>query len=69
MASHTRAVLSSEAVTTRLPSGLNLARITMKSCPESVASAAPDLPSYSHAVPCIDAVTMLVCYQIRPLFW
>ena len=36
-ASHTRAVLSSDAVTMRVPSGLNCALDTSSSCPASVA--------------------------------
>ena len=49
-ASHSRAVLSADAVTMRLPSGLNAALCTTPVCPESVASAAPVWASHSRAV-------------------
>ena len=48
--SQMRAVWSQDAVTTRLPSGLNTALKTTSVCPDSVASAAPVLASHSRAV-------------------
>ena len=49
-----------DAVTTRLPSGLNAALFTSSVCPESVASAAPVWASHSRAVLSYDAVTTRV---------
>ena len=56
----TLAVLSKDAVTTRVPSGLNAALSTGPVCPESVASAAPVLASHKRAVPSSEAVTTRV---------
>ena len=56
-ASQTRAVLSSEAVTTRLPSGLNAAELTASVCPWRVARALPESASQTRAVLSADAVT------------
>ena len=42
----------------REPSGLNAALFTQSVCPESVASAAPDLASHKRAVLSADAVTI-----------
>ncbi len=59
-ASQTRAVLSSDAVTMRVPSGLNCALLTPRSCPESVARGLPVAASQTRAVLSYDAVTMRV---------
>ena len=53
-----RAVLSHDAVTTRVPSGLNAALCTQALCPMSVASAAPVVASQTRAVASQEAVTM-----------
>ena len=58
-ASHSRAVLSSDAVTMRLPSGLNAALYTRSSWPSSGAPIGwPVAASHSRAVLSPDAVTM-----------
>ncbi len=49
-ASHSRAVLSSEPVRTRLPSGEKATALTGPLCPSSVATAAPVAASHSRAV-------------------
>ena len=59
-ASHTRAVLSADAVTMRVPSGLNCALVTLSSCPASVARLLPVAASHTRAVLSSDAVTMRV---------
>jgi hypothetical protein len=55
--SHTRAVPSKEAVTIRLPSGLNLALLTLAECPLSSATSLPEV-SHTRAVLSLDAVTI-----------
>src|SRR6516165_5502218 len=55
--SHSRAVLSSDAVTTRRPSGLNAALITTSSCPLRTPICLPLSTSHSRAVLSKDAVT------------
>ena len=59
---HTRAVSSPEAVTTRVPSGLNDALFTpsVTVCPESVVSSAPVAASQRRAVLSAEAVTTLL---------
>jgi hypothetical protein len=59
LASHTRAVLSHEAVTTRPPSGLNAALFIQNLCPDSVAVTAPVCAFHTRAVPSQDDVTTL----------
>ena len=59
-ASHTRAVLSSDAVTMRVPSGLNAARRPEPSCPRSTTICLPVAASHTRAVLSDDAVTMRV---------
>ena len=49
-ASQTRAVLSNEAVTTRLPSGLNAAVRTIAVCPWREAMVVPESASQTRAV-------------------
>ena len=49
-ASHTRAVLSQDAVTTRVPSGEKAAELTPASCPLSTAISAPVAASHTRAV-------------------
>ena len=56
-ASHTRAVLSSDAVTTRVPSGLNAALQTGPSCCKGLPIGAPVAASHTRAVLSSDAVT------------
>ncbi len=56
-ASHNRAVLSSDAVTTRLPSGLNAAELTGPVCPWRVAMVLPESASQTRAVLSAEAVT------------
>src|SRR6202522_307589 len=55
-ASHTRAVLSSEAVTTRVPSGENAALQTSPPCPFKTAIGLPVTASHSRAVLSWEAV-------------
>jgi hypothetical protein len=55
--SHIRAVLSSEVVTIRRPSGLNCADVTAPSCSMGSPAAWPVVPSHSRAVKSLDAVT------------
>ena len=55
-ASHTRAVLSSDAVATRAPSGLNAALLTVPSCCMGSPIGAPVTASHTRAV-CPDPVT------------
>jgi len=57
-ASQTRAILSNEAVTMRLPLGENSAEITRSPCPDSTASWAPVTASQMRTVLSSDAVTM-----------
>src|SRR5262249_33412562 len=57
-ASHTRAVLSHEAVTTRLPSRLNCADITRDKCFRGCVSGWPVWESHTCAVPSWEAVTI-----------
>ena len=57
-ASQTRAVLSHEAVTIRLPSGLNAAVYTIAACPWSVARILPVSASQTRAVLSAEAVTI-----------
>src|SRR6185436_1111012 len=54
----TRAVPSSDAVTTREPSGLNAALFTAPWCPASVAMRVPLATSHMRAVSSSEAVTM-----------
>ena len=56
-ASQTRAVLSPEAVTTRLPSGLNAAEWTGSVCPWREARVLPESASQTRAVLSHEAVT------------
>ena len=56
-ASQTRAVVSYEAVTTRLPSGLNAAELTGWVCPWRVARGLPESASQTCAVLSPEAVT------------
>ena len=49
-ASHTRAVLSADAVTTRAPSGLNVALWTISSCCNGLPIGAPVAASHTRAV-------------------
>lgn len=58
--SHTRTVLSCEAVTTLRPSGLNAADQIVSSCPRSRAVSTPLKAFHTLAVLSIDAVTTLV---------
>ena len=55
-ASQTRAVLSYEAVTIRLPSGLNAAEWTEEVCPWSVVMVLPESASQTLAVLSSEAV-------------
>ncbi|HEV7404416.1 MAG TPA: hypothetical protein VGO11_15860 [Chthoniobacteraceae bacterium] len=57
-ASHTRAVSSCEAVTIRMPSGLNCALRTQPAWPASVASSFPLAASHTRAVLSNEAVTI-----------
>ncbi|HEV7404415.1 MAG TPA: hypothetical protein VGO11_15855 [Chthoniobacteraceae bacterium] len=59
-ASHTRAVLSCEAVTIRIPSGLNCALSTTPSWPASVANTFPLAASHTRAVLSSETVTIRV---------
>ena len=56
-ASQTRAVVSPEAVTTRLPSGLNAAEETGAVCPWREARVLPESASQTRAVLSSEAVT------------
>ena len=56
-ASQTRAVLSNEAVMTRLPSGLNAAELTHSVCPSREARVLPESASQTRAVLSCEAVT------------
>src|SRR5215470_13383471 len=53
-----RAVLSTDAVTTRVPSGLNAADLTSSSCPRRTLISFPVIASQIRAVLSADAVTM-----------
>lgn len=55
-----RAVLSSDAVTICVPSGLNAAERTLLECPRRVASTSPVVASQMRAVLSKDAVTIHV---------
>ena len=55
-ASHTRAVLSPEAVARCFPSGLNATALTPSECPSSVATHAPLAASHTRAVLSLEAV-------------
>lgn len=56
-ASQMLAVLSSDAVRIRVPSGLNAAETTLSSCPLSVTRTRPESASQTRAVLSSDAVT------------
>src|SRR5438067_1999045 len=55
--SQTRAILSSDAMTRRFPSGLNAAELSSSFGPRSAASSRPVSASHRRAVPSLDAVT------------
>src|SRR5262249_55247683 len=55
---HSRAVLSPDAVTIRLPSGLNAALVTLASCPLNSAMGRPVSAFHSRAVRSPEVVTM-----------
>ena len=59
-ASHSRAVLSPDAVTMRAPSGLKAAEYTKSLWPRSTAISLPVAASHTRAVLSSDAVTMRV---------
>ena len=68
-ASQTRAVLSPEAVTIRLPSGLNAAEWTDEVCPWREARGLPESASQTRAVLSAEAVTIRLPSGLNAAVW